>query len=247
VPQPERPPPLYVQLANHYRALILSGELPPGAQLPSVLTLAKDWGVSSATAAKAIGQLQVEGAVWTSPQGTFAAGNDVIAPTARERLDMARSASQLTGETVVVTGAAIQVPPVYVSELLGITPGGLVIRREEVGSQENRPVRLTVDWIPGMGQMDAGSLLAPLPVAGGVLAFIERATRRRATYVEEHLRGRAADGREADHLRLRIGSPILAPVAIFSDDDGPLLYTESCYPPDRVVSYRYSLGEPAEG
>jgi DNA-binding GntR family transcriptional regulator len=243
VPQPERPPPLYAQLANFYRALILSGELPPGAQLPSVLTLAKDWGVSSATAAKAIGQLQVEGAVWTSPQGTFAAGNDVIAPTARERMDMARSASQLSGETVIVTGAAIQMPPVLQAGALGITPGELVIRREEVGSKENRPIRLTVDWIPGMGQIDTGELLAPLPVAGGVLAFIERAAGRKATYVEEHIEGRAADGRESDHLRLRTGSPILALVAIFSDDDGPILYTESCYPPDRVVRYSYRLGD----
>ena len=151
MPRADRPPPPYIQVASHYRALILSGELAPGAQLPSILALAEEWGISASTAAKAISQLQVEGVVWTSPRGTFAAGNDVIAPTARERLDMARSASQLTGETVVVTGAAIQVPPVYVSELLGITPGELVVRREEVGSQDNRPVRLTVDWIPAAG------------------------------------------------------------------------------------------------
>jgi GntR family transcriptional regulator len=242
-PRAERLPPPYAQIANSYRSMILSGEIAAGAKLPPITQIAAEWGVSHATAAKAISQLQVEGAVWTSPQGTFATGNEVIAATARERQSMERTANGAERETVAVTGASIQVPPVYVSELLGITPGELVIRREEVGSQDNRPVRLTVDWIPAQDAIDSAELLAPLPVAGGVLEFVQRVTGRTATYVDEHLRGRASDGREADHLRLRIGSPILALAALFSDDAGILLYTESCMPPDRVVSFRYSLGE----
>jgi GntR family transcriptional regulator len=245
-PRADRPPPPYAQIANSYRALILSGEIAAGAKLPPITQIAAEWGVSNATAAKAISQLQVEGCVWSSPQGTFATGNEVIAATSRERQDMERRASGGL-ETVVVTGASIQVPPVYVSELLGDMPGDLVVRREEVGSQQNRPVRLSVDWIPAPGQIDTAELLATQPVPGGVLGFVQRVTGRTATYVDEHLRGRASDGREADHLRLRIGSPILALAALFSDDTGILLYTETCMPPDRVVSFRYSLGESAEG
>ena len=241
VPRAERPRALYRQIADFYRSKILSEELRAGQQLPSVVDLMAEWEVGRDTAAKAIGQLQVEGVVWTSANGTFVAGNEDITTSPRERVRVSRTME--AAEDAVVTAAGIVVPPVYVAELLGIMPGTAVVRREEVASRHKRPVRLTVDWVPSLGQMHAAELLAAVRVDGGVVPFVERATGRRAVHGQDHLRGRASDDRESGHLRLPVGAPILAVVSLFSDDDEVLVYEESCVPADLVFRYDYELGD----
>ena len=71
----------------------------------------------------------------------------------------------------------------------------------------------------------------------------DAATGRTVTLGRDHLRGRAADAREAGALRLPVGSPILAGTHVWSDDAGVLLYGEWVLPPDQVISYEY---QPAE-
>ena len=56
---------LYVQLAGILRAMIESGELPPGRVLPSSRTLHERYDVSIGVAKKAIAILQQEGLVRT--------------------------------------------------------------------------------------------------------------------------------------------------------------------------------------
>lgn len=51
------------QIADHYRAMIASGELAPGHQLPTTSQLTGQWGVSSKTARAAIDTLRGEGLV----------------------------------------------------------------------------------------------------------------------------------------------------------------------------------------
>jgi GntR family transcriptional regulator len=240
-PKAERAVSLRKQIADWYRARILSGELVRGQQIPSVVDLMAEWGVGRQTAKDAISQLQVEGVVWTSPNGTFVAGNEDITTSPRERLRISRTME--AAEDITVTGAGIVTPPVYVSELLGIEPGEQVIRREEVTSRGRRPIRLTVDWVAGVDAVEAADLLKALPVEGGILAHVERATGRRAAYGQDHLRGRASDAREAGHLDLPTGAPILAVVSLWSDDDGVVVYEECCIPPDLTYLYDYELGE----
>ena len=74
--QPEGVPP-YLAIAAALRARIESGELPPGAILPSVTRISQEWGVAKTTAAKALKELRSEG-LTRSVQGwgTFVAGPD---------------------------------------------------------------------------------------------------------------------------------------------------------------------------
>lgn len=55
------------------RAQIDSGELPPGARVPSITTLAQEHKVALTTIRKALDQLKAEGLTVTSPMGTFVA------------------------------------------------------------------------------------------------------------------------------------------------------------------------------
>lgn len=61
------------QIAQILRDKIESGELPPGARLPSIRTLTQEYQVAATTAQKVIEALRNEGLVVTSPMGTFVA------------------------------------------------------------------------------------------------------------------------------------------------------------------------------
>ena len=52
---------------------IESGELAPGARVPSIVTLAQIYGVALTTVRKTLDALKTDGLVVTSPMGTFAA------------------------------------------------------------------------------------------------------------------------------------------------------------------------------
>ena len=69
------PVPPYMQLAALIRGQIESGELAPGQQLPSALTLASTYQVSAPTVKKALNLLKNEGLiVGVAGYGTFVAG-----------------------------------------------------------------------------------------------------------------------------------------------------------------------------
>jgi len=55
--------PAYRQIADHLRAAILSGELPPGKQLPSERALMESYGAARGTVRQAIATLRAEGLI----------------------------------------------------------------------------------------------------------------------------------------------------------------------------------------
>jgi GntR family transcriptional regulator len=61
------------QLAARLREQIESGDLAPGARLPSIAGLAQEYDLAVTTVQKAIAALKEEGLVVTSPMGTFVA------------------------------------------------------------------------------------------------------------------------------------------------------------------------------
>jgi GntR family transcriptional regulator len=221
MPAIERPVPPSAQIANHYRDAILSGELSPGDRLPSINDLTDQWHVARATASAAMSRLQVEGAVYSTPKGTFVSSDDRITMTPGDRIRGPRPRRVGRGEKIALNEAGIVLAPNYVAELLSLEPGEMVIRREEITSAE---------------------LLGPLG-PNGPAAVIATVTGRHVTHAQDHLEGREADTREAGALRIPVGSPILAGAHVWSDLDGVILYGEWVMPPKRVVSYSYEVAE----
>ena len=71
-PDPSSPVPLYLQISDQIRRLIVLGALLPGDRLPTVRDLAVQARVNRNTAARAIQRLESEGVVRTRVgQGTF--------------------------------------------------------------------------------------------------------------------------------------------------------------------------------
>jgi len=236
MPKIDRAVPAYVQIHDHYRSLIMDGELHPRQVLPPIRQMATDWNVSPETAAKAVTMLKDSGLAVTTHQGTFVADEIRLERTPAERL--ARHVEGANGEEVEVTAAGIVPAPIYVAEILGVLPGTMVLRREEITRRDGRARMLAVDWVPGFAKDLCAQLLASVPIEGGTIHAIERLTGRRTTFTRDALRGRAADAREAAALGVAIGTPILAGVHRWLDDGGGmLLYGEWVLPPDTVICY----------
>jgi GntR family transcriptional regulator len=61
------------QIHAALRGQIEDGSFPPGSRLPSITTLAQQYGVALTTVRKAMDPLKAERLVVTSPMGTFVA------------------------------------------------------------------------------------------------------------------------------------------------------------------------------
>ncbi|MFE6750430.1 TetR/AcrR family transcriptional regulator C-terminal domain-containing protein [Kitasatospora purpeofusca] len=100
---PETDPP-FRRIAADLRRRITSGELAPGARVPSNRRLAQDWGVALATATKALTVLRSEGLVEARPRvGTVVAA--VPAPAAVSQPDSAEG--ELSRERLIAAALGI--------------------------------------------------------------------------------------------------------------------------------------------
>ena len=71
------PVPPWVQVTDALRQRILSGELPPGAMVPSIVALHQEFGIAKTTARKVLAALRDEGLIVTTPGwGSFVTPED---------------------------------------------------------------------------------------------------------------------------------------------------------------------------
>jgi GntR family transcriptional regulator len=238
-----------MQITDHYRQQIQDGELVEGDQLPTVAGIARDWGVAHATAAKGIGQLQVEGLIITSPRGSFVAGGGANATSPQSRIERSRRTGSVSanGETSHVNVAEIVKPPTYVAELFALDPDVLVVRREWV-TVENKTLRtLTVTWYPAdLAERVPGLLSTEASSVGPLLREIEEVTGP-ITRGRDYFHARGADAREASALGLPVGTAIAAGTWLAWSGDRLVEYGEYCLPPRHTLTYPYDVGGPEGG
>lgn len=242
------------RIAERFRRLIRDGAdgYTAGSRLPPVREIAESEGVATATVRNAMSWLRVEGYIVTTQRGSFVADVPDAADTPHDRLGrIARTGSVLAdGETKQVLSAAPVVPPLYVTELFDLDPMSRVIRREYVVGTGPRRTMLAVDWFPTDLADAVPDLLSTAPgrsVEGrpgrgdDLIAQIEQATGRRVHCGRDAMHARTADQREAGHLGLAVGTPILAGAHEWSDDQGVICYGEWCLPPRLTIGYEYEV------
>ena len=77
MPEREGHIPPWVQVRDALRQRIVSGELAPGAMVPSIVTIHQEYGIAKTTARKVLAALRDEGLIITTPGwGSFVAGSD---------------------------------------------------------------------------------------------------------------------------------------------------------------------------
>jgi GntR family transcriptional regulator len=201
--------PAYLRIAADLRARIASGDLPPGAKLPTEAALAEQYGVSRTAVKWAVNSLKGAGLV----QGRRGSGVYVrqfarirrVSPDrlARDRWTAGRSIQDHdTGDRprAVTVEVAEQPAPPAVAEALGVDHDAPVLIRARRFTVDDRPVQLATSYLPldlaagtPMTQSDAGP--------GGTYARLADAGQAPARFTERVV-ARPPDPQEAERLAL---------------------------------------------
>ncbi|MEU8758753.1 GntR family transcriptional regulator [Streptomyces sp. NPDC048659] len=232
----------YTVIADHYRQEILTGALAPGSKLPSNRELAGQWQTTGATITRALSALLVEGYIRTTPRGTFVSDAPPVTLSPANRLERVRRVKSFLaeGETSAVTSAQLVTPPGYVADLFNLDHGAQVVRREWVSGRGQARTALAVTWYPGHFAGLAPDLLNTAPGRNaGITTKVLEGTGRTITHARDDMHARVADHREAAHLGIAVGAPILAMAWRWSDTEGIIEYGEACLPPRLTIGYEY--------
>ena len=219
-------------IAEAIRSQIESGELPPGAQLPSERDLASAYGTARNTAREAVRLLADAGLVITDQgKGSFVRpqmslirlGNDRYSPRHRDTglspflLECAKQGK--TGRFEVLGIDRVQ-PPSDVAERLGVSGRTKsVLRRENVFYADDDPVERVTTYVPWVIAKGTGLLQDEVPHQFGIHGVLEDQGHV-MTRLREEVSTRMPRPEETRLLRLRPGVPVLDVWHTSLDQDG---------------------------
>ena len=219
-------------IAEAIRTQIESGELPPGAQLPSERDLASKYGTARNTAREAVRILSDAGLVITDHgRGSFVRpetplirlGNDRYSPRHRDTglspflLECAKQGK--SGRFEVLSIDRVQPPP-EVAERLGVSAKAKsVLRRENVFYADDDPVNRVTTYIPWSIAKGSGLLQDEVPHQFGIHGILEAQGHVMARIREEVSTGMPRPD-ETRLLHLRPGVPVLDVWHTSVDQDG---------------------------
>ncbi len=241
-PRIERSAPPYVQIADHFRQAINDGVLVEGAKLPTIAEISKEWGTATATAAKALTQLRVEGYVRSSSQGTFVSISH-RQTTGPDRLQMLRATGDgfRPGERVEILRAELVPATRDVANALGIEDG-MVIQRQRLYLDDQGVVALSTSWLPGELADAAPELVSTDPLPTMTFGLVEDRTGRRVVRRRDVVAIHPVPEDAASILHLETGTPALTMTNYYWDQNGDATeYAIDFLAPGRELSAEYTL------
>jgi DNA-binding GntR family transcriptional regulator len=186
--------PRFLQIARDLRDLIISGELGPGAEVPSERAVAVRWQVARPTAARALQVLRAEG--WTEPRrgaGTFVRRSSPSSRTATAAPGAAPGPVDPDDELIrVQVGRAAG----DLVELFGL-PAAELCSRHRITRDSAGPVEISTTWFVAALAARDPRLAEPAPLAEGDLAAVEVAAGRRAVRAADLVQARHTTAMEA--------------------------------------------------
>jgi DNA-binding GntR family transcriptional regulator len=244
-PAVQRQEPPYLQIVEHVRRQIRSGQLQDGDMIPSVRQLARDWKVSPPTAGKAMATLRSEGYVRGMPgKGTVVCAGSTTHYPGGERLRSARSTGRIypPGEHAVIRSAELVTAPPQIADALGLAHGATVIRRHRITYRGEAPISASVTWLDGALAQDAPRLLSTERIIEGTIGYIRQVTGREAVRGTDQDSARAATGQDAEDLGVPPGSPVACGRNWWYDaGDTVIEYGERVSVPGRWSTHEYSV------
>ncbi|MCX4847536.1 GntR family transcriptional regulator [Streptomyces sp. NBC_00893] len=150
---------LHERIAADLRDEIMSGDLAPGAGLPSTVQLKERFSASNATVQKALQLLKGEGLVIGRPGASVTVREHrqrtirpaaYMAPAAsgepyRWLSEAANSGARAHSTLIEV---AEETPPADVAAVLGLQPGGTAVLRRQLLSIDDEPAELVASYYP---------------------------------------------------------------------------------------------------
>ncbi|MFJ3793846.1 GntR family transcriptional regulator [Kitasatospora sp. NPDC090091] len=234
--------PGYEEIANHYRRKIDSGELQPGAKLPTVREVQTIWNVSNTTAAAAMAELRRAGLTIARPRvGTVVADPPPVVVTGVARIEqLIRTGKPYQdGETKVelIRPSLRSCNDPYIADQLGIELDSEIVLRVRLFSQDGQPKAIGVNCIHPRALAIVPELVegTELPKFWQLL-YTER-TGESITPANELFHARPASNDELAAFNLAdvppdMAVPVLVSNVTFHTDDGqPIEVWEDTYAP----------------
>ncbi|WP_405616591.1 GntR family transcriptional regulator [Streptomyces sp. NBC_01511] len=242
-PRVERAAPPFMQIADHFRQQIIDGALTQDTKLPSIAEIASEWGVATATAAKGVKQLQAEGYVRSSTQGTFVdLGRKLTSGSDRLQLQRATGSGFRPGERVEIVSAGLVSAPSDVAEALGLEEGAEVIRRQRRYLDDEGVITLSTSWLPGELAEKAPELAVPEALPKMTFGLIEDRTGRRAVRRRDVVCVQAVPDEAAILLGVETGTLALTMANYYWDQHGSVTeYATDFMGAGRQLTAEYDL------
>lgn len=245
----------YQQVAAHVRAMIESGELTAGADVPSENTLIEQFGFNRNTIRRALVELRAEGLI-TTAQGARSKVRrrptmfyDAGRTNWRRRFDSGKPNDIAEGEAQgyqsknQLLGVETTAAPEEIAKRFNVEPGTPLVRRRVLTTADSEPMKTTTSYYPV--KLARGTPLAePRLIRGGSSRLIEAEDgpirRHIAEFVEE-LELRMPTPDEAEALIIPQGVPVARVFRTMRDADGAVLEVlDSLLPGDRYL-LRYTI------
>lgn len=223
----------YLDIADHLRSLITSGDLGPGGGLPSEAELVARFSASRTTVRRALEQLRDEGLVKSRKgSGWFAALDPVT--HALGRFATVEAALEAAGAEAKreVQDFGFEPPPPDVADVLRRAPGDEVLRVRRLNHADGRPFGVVTVWVP----LELASELSRADVERSTFYELLKASGVELGRAVQSIRAETADRDDVTELGLAAGAPMLVCLRITEDRDGrPVLVSEHRYPAHRIA------------
>lgn len=216
----EKQIPLYYQLETSLRDRLLSGEFAEGDLFPSEKILGRQYGVSRMTVRQALSSLVKDGLISRQPgRGTFV--------TKREP-DKATHKSVGALEEAILKGFGYAYDTKLrsfdtvslrksVADKLGLEQGAAALKIERIRLFESEPIAFIVNFLPhDIGQQMTEEDILQRPV----LKTLEERLKIKLDRAEQVIEAILADTLTANHLNVRVGSPILKMTRLTYEESG---------------------------
>jgi len=236
--------PQYRKIAEDLRTRITSGEIPPGALLPTQTELSETYGVARMTARQAIAELVNEGLV-TSLQGKGAVvrarRHMVYRPQAEfqprisRTMDRFLAALQEEGRKPAQSiDVAVTAAPELIAARLNIEPGSRVVVRKRVRSIDGEPFNINDTYYP-YDLAITTEIMDPADIPRGSNNVLADFGYREVRAIDEfHVR--MPEPEEIHRLRLAPGTPVLVHLVTgLTEQDEPIRADLFILPGDRHV------------
>lgn len=241
--------PMYQQIADDLRGRIDSGELAPGAQLPTELELREKYEASRNTIRDAIKRLTSLGLVETRPgQGTFVVQQiDPFVTTLTGELEAGRAPGENTAYLSEVSEqhrtakastprVEVQVPPPEVVGRLRVDPSTQVVSRHQERYLDDIPWSLQTSYYPMEFVTTGGALdlLKAEDMPKGVVGYLKEKLGLEQVGYRDWVTARTPDLNEQNFFKIQHDATVFEIFRTGFDQHGtPMRVTVTVFPADR--------------
>ncbi|WP_200825561.1 GntR family transcriptional regulator [Kibdelosporangium aridum] len=226
---------MYHQLADTYRAKIVTEELKPGDRLPTEQELGEEFNITRGTVRDGLKVLVNEGLIVPArPRGYFVRPHELsyVRPQAEWRKQPASPEMDRWMEDQTVLGRTpsqhisveIIPPPAKVAERLGLNEGDLVVARRRIRYIDDEPFNLN-DSFYSYDLIKGSEILNPTDIPRGTNQALADLGYEQVRAIDE-VEARMPLPDEVNRLQLGPGNPVLVHrVTGFTIDDKPVRCT----------------------